>query len=173
MGEYARNRGSWMHYNIERYFNGLTYSDSIEEMEQFFKFKFDFIDKNGIIPYRTEWRIAAPELSIAGSVDFIGQNNNGEYIMLDWKRAKDLQSNLVSNWGKRAKKPIEHIDDCAGSKYYLQLNLYRYILHNYYGLSVNRMVVVSFHPDLNGKYFMVEAPLLTEETRAILSQYRK
>ena len=45
--------------------------------------------------------------------------------MLDWKRAKDLESNLVSNWGKRAKKPIQHIHDCTGSKYYLQLNMYR------------------------------------------------
>ena len=61
-----------MHYNIERYLNGLSYSNSIKEMEQFFQFKYDFIDQNHIIPYRTEWRIAAPTLNIAGSVDFIG-----------------------------------------------------------------------------------------------------
>merc|ERR1712196_608647 len=91
VGEYARNRGSWMHYNIERYLNGLSYSNSIKEMEQFLQFKYDFIDQHHIIPYRTEWRIAAPPLNIAGSVDFIGKTKNDEYIMLDWKRAKDLE----------------------------------------------------------------------------------
>lgn len=26
-GNYARNQGTWMHYNIERYFNGLVSMD--------------------------------------------------------------------------------------------------------------------------------------------------
>ena len=170
-GLYARNRGSWMHYNIERYFNGLTYSRSIEELEQFFEFKSDFIDNNEIVPYRTEWRLAAPNLRMAGTVDFIGRTKDGEYILLDWKRAKDLESNLVSNWGKRAKVPINYLDDCTGSKYFLQLNLYKFMLRNYYGLNVSKMVIVSFHPDLKGKYFMVEAPNMEKEIDAIINQF--
>jgi len=39
IGEYARNRGSWMHYNIERHLNGLEYSNALPEMKQFFDFE--------------------------------------------------------------------------------------------------------------------------------------
>lgn len=103
IGEYARNRGKWMHFNIERYFNGLQPSMNIVEMSQFMKFKGDVIDRLGILPYRTEWRITAPDLSLGGSVDFLGQAADGSYVIIDWKRSKDLASNLISNYGKRAK----------------------------------------------------------------------
>jgi len=39
IGEYARNRGTWMHYNIERYFNDLEPSDALEELRMFYAFK--------------------------------------------------------------------------------------------------------------------------------------
>lgn len=60
IGEYARNKGTWMHYNFERYFNMLEPSDNLKEMEMMLNFKKDFLDKYNIQPYRTEWRIAAP-----------------------------------------------------------------------------------------------------------------
>ena len=74
---------------------------------------------------------------------------------------------MKSNYGKRAKLPINHIDDCSASKYFLQLNLYRYLLDRYYGVKVDRMVLVSFHPNLEN-YFMTDAPIWEKEVIQIL-----
>lgn len=50
-----------------------------------------------------EWRIAAPDHGIAGSVDFVGQLPDGSYALFDWKRAKGFSENLYANYGKIAK----------------------------------------------------------------------
>lgn len=70
-GLFARNRGTWMHYNIERYLNGLSTSVDIPELEQFIAFHDEVIRSQNLVPYRTEWRIVAPDLSLAGSVDLV------------------------------------------------------------------------------------------------------
>lgn len=46
------------------------------------------------------------------------------------------------------------------------------MLKNYYDIDVSRMVVVSFHPDLNEKYFLAEVPILEKEIEAIIDVYR-
>lgn len=91
-----------MHYNIERYFNQLEIANDIPEMSQFLAFNEEEINSQGIKPYRTEWRIAAPDLNIAGSVDFVGQMPDGTYCIMDWKRAKNLQGSLSNAYGKKA-----------------------------------------------------------------------
>ena len=60
--------GSWMHYNIERYINNLPVDTSEPELTFFSQYHQEYILKPKIVPYRTEWSIAAPELSIGGSV---------------------------------------------------------------------------------------------------------
>jgi hypothetical protein len=104
IGEYSRNKGTWMHFNIERYFNDLQPATNLVEMSQFFNFKKDVMDAMEITPYRTEWRLVAPDLSIGGSVDFIGTTTDGSYVLIDWKRAKDLSSHLKDSYGGRRAK---------------------------------------------------------------------
>jgi hypothetical protein len=55
-----------------------------------------------MVPFRTEWRIAADDLGVAGSVDFVGKFDDGTYALIDWKRSKDLGSNLTNKFKKRA-----------------------------------------------------------------------
>jgi hypothetical protein len=99
----ARNRGTYMHYNIEQHVNGLTSANyTFPEMSQFMKFYKKHIIDKGIQPYRSEWRIAAPDFSLAGSVDFVGLNPDGTYTIADWKRAKDLENNLKTNFKEYA-----------------------------------------------------------------------
>ncbi len=100
IGLYARNSGTWMHYNIERFLNGLPANMTSIELQQFLKFYQDQISAPGIIPYRTEWLIAAPDLSLGGCVDFIGKLPNGKYILIDWKRSKTLMDNLENKYKK-------------------------------------------------------------------------
>jgi len=101
IGEYARNRGSWMHYNIERLLNKLEPSKSLPEMQQFEKFYTDVVLKRGIEPWRTEWRIAAPDLSLGGSIDFVGKCADGTYAILDWKRSLKLETNITNGYGRK------------------------------------------------------------------------
>lgn len=172
VGLYARNRGTWMHYNIERALNNLPPSTSIPEMKLFNKFYDKHIKEAGIEPWRTEWRIAAPDIRVGGSVDFVGRNADGTYTIMDWKRSKDLHEKLPpSKWGNYAKYPIDNVHDCDGAKYYLQMNMYRYILQKYYGLTISRMVLVSLHPtNADGTYFEAEAPVMEDEVIKIVEQ---
>ena len=64
--------------------------------------------------------------------------------------------------------PLQHLPDCDGTKYSLQLNLYRYILSRYYGIKVTRMVLASFHPSQSDAYFAAEIPIMEEEVLAIV-----
>ena len=101
IGEYARNKGSWMHYNIERFLNNLEPSKTLVELQQFEKFYNEIVVKRGIEPWRTEWRIAAPDLSLGGSVDFVGKCLDGTYAIIDWKRSKNLETNIANGYGRK------------------------------------------------------------------------
>ena len=58
--------------------------ESFPDLTYFLKFKEEHID--GIIePYRTEWKVAAPDLSLGGTIDFIGKSPDGSFVMIDWK----------------------------------------------------------------------------------------
>ena len=103
IGETASNRGTWMHYNIERYLNGLPPSVNIPELEQFMNFYQDVVVSRKYKPYRTEWRIVAPDLSLAGSVDLVVQKEDGSFAIIDWKRSKNLPTSMSSSFGKYGK----------------------------------------------------------------------
>ena len=168
MSEFARNRGTWMHYNIERYFNGLIPAIDTPEMDQFFKFHQEVMQTANIKPYRTEWRICDPVLSLAGSVDFVGVLPDGTYVIVDWKRSKNLGRKGSNNFGKKMKAPLNTLQDSELSKYYLQLNVYRFILQTLYGMTVSRMVLGVFHPTLP-KYETLEVPIMEKETEILLN----
>lgn len=157
-----------MHYNIERFFNKLPYeAEDIPEFHQFLRFHEDIIQRHQIVPYRTEWRIAAPDLQVGGSIDFIGQLPDSSYVIMDWKRSKSLASSLDNGY-KNGLPPIDHLADCDGIKYALQLNLYDYILRTHYGIDVKKLFLVAFHPNLS-KYFLYEVPNYQAEVKTLLA----
>ena len=137
-------------------------------LQHFDQFYNEVVVKRGIEPWRTEWRIAAPDISLGGSVDFVGKCLDGTYAIIDWKRSKNLEANINNGYGRKAKTPLEHIDDCEGSKYFLQLNLYRYILQKYYNLNISTMILTSFHPN-QAKYFHIDVPIWENEIESIMS----
>lgn len=171
---FSRNKGTWMHYNIERYFNKLGVNeDSVPELKQLFEFEEEVIVPSQIIPYRTEWVIAAsdPNILLAGTVDFCGRLPDGSYVLIDWKRAKKLgQDAAFNSYGNKAKAPIDHLPDSEVQKYFLQLNTYKYILKRYYNMEVSRMILASLHPQ-NPKYIKVEVPDLEKEVVSMIAAY--
>jgi len=151
-----RNRGTWMHFNIERFLNGLQYSSDVAiEMEYFVNFYQKEIRGRGIIPYITEWRIASPEeLCLGGSVDFVGKFEDGTYGIVDWKRIKNWDS-LHSSFSRKCCGSLFELGASNYNKYSLQINLYRYILEKEYGIKVSWMAVASFHPNQSEYKFAV------------------
>lgn len=99
----SRNRGTWMHFNIESYLNGIDSTASLPEFEQFLQFHRAHIEKKQIQAFRTEWNVFSQKFDLAGSVDFVGQLPDKTFEIIDWKRAKNLENKLVNNFGKRAK----------------------------------------------------------------------
>ena len=62
----SRNRGTWMHYNIENYLNGINSIANLPEFEQFLQFHRAHIEKKQLQAYRTEWNIFSKQLDLAG-----------------------------------------------------------------------------------------------------------
>ena len=146
MWQISRNVGTFMHLCIEHILLGVLNSRNFmkahlpKECELFCTFC-DNLKLEGYAPYRTEWRIYDVKHQICGSIDAIFIKNN-EYYMFDWKRSKKI-SKYGFKWGL---DPIKDIPDSNYYHYSLQLNLYRYILEQNYGLTIKKMTIVVIHP---------------------------
>lgn len=83
---------------------------------------------------------------LAGSVDFLGECVDGRYVLMDWKRSKDLQiKSPVPKYG--LEQPFRSMRGTKFNKYSLQVHLYAEILQRYYGIPVHDLYIVVFHPD--------------------------
>jgi hypothetical protein len=98
--------------------------------------------------------------------------NTGEYVIYDWKRSKGIE--YESYGGKTAITPcISHLPDSNFWHYSLQLNVYRKILQDKYGLAITELALVVLHPDNQSKtYEVVKVPILDKEMDDLWA-YRK
>ena len=116
-------------------------------------------------------RIYTPQEWLAGSIDFVAVDANGALILFDWKRSKSLRSKY-SNHFSCMLPPLQHIEDCQGWHYRLQLNAYRYLLEKYYGKYVASMHVVCTHPDNVDDAFVDDVPALNREIESMMEIQR-
>lgn len=152
IGATAREQGLVLHNYIEKCLN-CTEEEIVnspigldEESKQFKTFVDDHPTWK---PYRTEWRIFDDTHLIAGSIDCVFEEGAGEekgYILVDWKRSKNI--NMGEGWNKvRIGQHPTLLPDTNYTHYTLQLNLYKYILENYYGIKIRQMFVLALHPN--------------------------
>lgn len=177
-GNEAREVGSFMHQQIENYFlnknvyhiyhfsyhGEYVHKDNNDNIEKELGFLKDFLDETTINPFRSEWRIFDRSLKLAGTIDLISQNNDGSYDIYDWKRSARLYDNnrFQSGLGRLA-----HLEDTPRNHYYLQQNLYKYILEHQYGLQIRSMKLVCLHPDFY-KYDVLDVPKMDNEVSEII-----
>ena len=177
-GKQSREVGTFMHQQIENYllnkpvnyeyhyrYNGThVQQDEIISIDREFGFFKDFLNETIIDPFRSEWRIFDRSLKIAGTIDLISKNNYGSYDIYDWKRSARLYDNnpFQSGLGKLA-----HLEDTPKNHYYLQQNLYKYILEHQYGLKIRSMKLVCLHPDFY-KYDVLDVPKMDNEVSEII-----
>jgi ATP-dependent exoDNAse (exonuclease V) beta subunit len=165
-GREAREQGTLMHAQIETYLNsGQLPQQLSREFQQFLNFWKDFSQLNPQFKvYRTEWMIYSSDGKVAGSIDMVLEGPQRELIILDWKRSKEIRTD---NRFCKGLGPLSHLDDCNFNHYSVQLNLYKYLLENYYGKLVNGMYIVIFHP-LQSDYKCLTIPNLQKEVKQCL-----
>lgn len=94
----------------------------------------------------------------AGSVDLIYRDVHApenELMIADWKRSKKIWERAFDN--KFGTGPCAHLPDCNLYHYYLQLNLYAYLVEACTHYKVTRLTIIVFHPN-NTNYMCYEVP---------------
>lgn len=172
-GKNASEAGTEMHLAIEQYFNGAEelippHVLQTREWSHFLAFWNRFKDE--IEPFRTEWEVFVEEIKLAGSIDGIFRSKrDGSILIYDWKRSKEIK---MGNDFQSGLGPLSHLPDCNYWHYSLQLNIYRYILENYYGCRVSDMYLVILHPDQQS-YKRMRLNRMDEEVAAMIECRRR
>jgi ATP-dependent DNA helicase PIF1 len=161
MWNVSRDSGTNLHADIENYLNGETVVNASKEYSHFLSF-----DGTHREPYRTEWKIFSEVFKVSGAIDAVYINDDGTYTIYDWKR-----SSVNFDKYSRAKAPIDHLYDNKFTKYALQLNLYRVILEQWYGVSIKDMYIIELLAE-NDSYKKIEVPRMEKEIQDIL-KYRE
>jgi|TARA_Y100000768_G_scaffold387238_1_gene377872 hypothetical protein len=169
LGEKARNLGTELHEQIEKYYNKLEYIKS-RELEKFFSFHTKHIE-NKYKPYRTEWRVFDEDKNIAGTIDMVYEKDNGELFIFDWKRSKKI---INSDGSVEKNNPFEngleglsHLPSSDYVKYCLQQNIYKSILEKKYEKKISSMNLLILHPHFEN-YHIVQVEDFKNETQYLL-----
>lgn len=162
-GKVQRNRGTLMHFHIEQYLNGCEIeSPWSPEFNQFVTLHEQVI-RHHQLPFRTELSVYSKRLNVAGQIDAIFNQADGTFALWDWKRCKLLRYDSRS----QMKEPFDHLADVNAWHYFMQLNIYRRILQEDYGLSVSAMYLGVFHPT-RSQPLCVRVPPMDDEMQLLL-----
>lgn len=181
-GRMASEVGTFMHAQTENYFRdgsfetlcpfcfkGKTEMVNLERERQHF---LHFIEDYRIHPYRQEWPVYDKELNIAGTIDLICKESDGEFVIYDWKRSTKVVNAqgqpIVEAFGGRMSKGGINLPDTIFYHYCLQQNLYRYMLEEHYGIRIKAMNLVVLHPDYP-TYFVASVPKMDEVIQQVVS----
>ena len=157
-----RNRGTYIHRQIELYLNGLPHDADSEEFRYFLNFEADYPD---LEIWNTELNLFSKHLLIPGQADALYRNAQGEFEIYDWKVCKKI---YITNMFCHCPRPgsviqhitypdgsrcsafgniplTRHLHDCNYQHYTNQLNIYRWLLKRYYGITAVRLVMVALH----------------------------
>ena len=153
-----------MHYHIEQYLNGANIEEpQSPKFKQFLELCESVLSE--FVMFRTELPMYHAGLNIAGTIDCLCFDKNGEVVIWDWKRSKDIRTDCQ----RQMLPPLQHLPDCNYYHYALQLNLYRYILESEYDMRVSRMILAVMHPLRHGPT-CIDLPRMDTEIAMIVEQ---
>lgn len=138
----AASAGTSMHHNLELCCNGLPHDTTSKEFEMFRRFSGDHPD---LKPYRSEWLIFDEASKITGSVDMIYVSGEGDFVLCDFKRSKEIK--FSNRWQSGCSPATAGLDDCNFNHYSLQLGVYKAILEKNYGIRIAESFLLVLHPD--------------------------
>jgi ATP-dependent exoDNAse (exonuclease V) beta subunit len=99
------------------------------------------------------------DIKLAGSIDMIYLKPDGTLAIYDWKRAKEMK---YENSFQSGLPPLDHLPDTNYWHYSLQLNIYRRILEEFYGVVVSELALVVLHPN-NDNYRVIMLNRMDDE----------
>ena len=175
IGRMAREVGTFVHEQTENYFqqgrfdtlcpfhyNGTVEYVNVERERQHF---LHFIDDYAIRPYRQEWPVFDADLNLAGTIDLVCRDDDGQFIIYDWKRSRKVVDAagrpITQAFGGRTSTGGITIPDTSYYHYCLQQNLYRYMLQQHYGIRVKAMNLVVLCPDYDD-YRVAPVPVMDD-----------
>ncbi len=181
-GKVASEAGTAMHLAIEQFLHGSE--DRIDpeikstpEWKYFMKFWNDH--GHDLEPYRSEWEVFTDSLKpyanerkikLCGSIDMVfRRKSDNKFVIYDWKRSKEIK---CTNNYQLGLAPLNHLPDCNYWHYTLQLNVYKWMLENYYGLEVADLYLVILHPD-NPSYIRMRLNILEDEVEDMIECRRR
>jgi hypothetical protein len=170
-GANASNQGTEAHLQMQLLAEGEPYrSDPAVDVGLAFFAQV----RDGWSVYACEKEIYCADLDVAGSVDLIVRNDDtGEYAIIDHKHSEKLSTKMrgFSSASKsgRMKKPFDHLEDCDGATYALQLSIYRWILEREYGMTVVECMLFGLHPKAP---FATAVPYLKAEVDYLMASRR-
>jgi len=173
-GRKARESGTHMHLQIEKYYNNIEYKKNIEILK-FLEFEKKYI-KDKHQPYRTEWKIFDEDSFLAGTVDMVYKKKEGELFIFDWKRSKNIinKDGTIDNKNpfENGKKGLSHLSSTDYNKYTLQQNIYKYILEKNYDKKISSMNLLILHPNYL-TFHIVQVPEMKDETEYLIEKSKK
>jgi len=186
LGNAASAAGSAHHLICESYYNGMPpASPHTKVVGQFMDFA---KDHDHLTPFRTEWvlRSNADHL-LCGTPDmiFVSPNHrpDNDTLLLsvyDWKNSKKIQK--FNPWDKGT-VPFADLPDCNYFHYAIQLNIYKYILENFYApmtvdgvtysrIKIDKMFLVVMH-DNRDKYLKLLLPNYQDRIKLVFENRKQ
>jgi hypothetical protein len=171
-GKTSSEAGTKLHASIEFFLDGQEDKISAEQLllPEWAYFK-AFWEKHGseLEPYRLEWPVWVSELKLAGAIDCVfRRRSDGAFLIYDWKRSKDIK---MENEYENGLGPLSHLPSSNYWQYTVQLNLYRWILENHYGIPISGMYLIVLHPN-NTTYKRYPLNRLDDEIGEIIEMRR-
>ena len=171
IGQMACEVGTFVHEQTESYFRDGTFGTSypftfegeteiisVDKERQHF---LSFVEDYRIQPYRQEWPVYDLDLNLAGTIDMVCREADGEFTIYDWKRSgkvvNPLGQPIVEAFGGKQSFNGISLPDTAFYHYCIQQNLYRYMLEAHYGVKVKAMNLVVLCADYP-TYYVVNVP---------------
>ena len=121
-GRIASARGTLLHFHAECHLNNREIEKPHSPEFKNFLLIAEALGEMGWRPFRTEVCLVHLGLCVAGQLDALFRNDNEELAILDWKNCKDV---TFENRFRSLKEPLNHLAECNGNLYSLQLNTYR------------------------------------------------
>jgi hypothetical protein len=141
----ASARGTQLHFLLECHQNGYALEQSkysnIPEVQTYLKWKREFFDSRGLIPFRTEMRMrTGADLRLTGTADLLAVASDHKppaetdgvltLHMIDWKFSRAIK---YANRFESGHGPCQGMDNCNYTHYLLQQNTYKWMMETYFG----------------------------------------
>lgn len=148
----AAIEGTLVHEEIERFIkDGVKPTHPKSEVAV--KWIKEYLIEIGRYEIFSEVFVYSKELALAGTIDLLIYDKlKGTYKIVDWKTNKRIDTKSFDNRTGH-QEATRNLMDCNFIHYSIQLSLYRYILENYYGLTMNGSAIshltesnVQFYP---------------------------